>query len=128
MSLISGKNGVVKAGATNIAEVKQFDVDHRINTIDVTAMGDTSKKYINGIAEWNGSLTCVFESTGDAGQKLLKLGDDVALSLDPDGSVGGELTGNATITSRKISVQTESFVELAITFQGNGDLTDGTIT
>lgn len=127
MAFFHGKNGVVKVGVTNVAEVKEFEVDERVDTVDATAMGDTYKKHVVGVKEWNGSLTCSFDGAGDDGQKLLLVGSEVALVLEPDGTVGTDLTGNATITGRKVATQKEGLVELAITFQGNGALTDASV-
>ncbi|MCJ8346903.1 hypothetical protein MJH12_15275 [bacterium] len=121
MGLIHGKNGVVKVGLINVAEVLSFDVDESVGTVDTTAMGDAAEKHEVGIPSWNGSLVCQVEA-GDAGQKLLAIGASVSLALQPDGTNATELSGQASITDRKIGNTKDGMTNVNITFKGNGVL------
>ena len=69
MAKISGKNAKVLHNSTEITEAKDWSLDWTCDTVDVTSFissGDqsTAKDYLAGLTDWNGTITCVLDSTG----------------------------------------------------------------
>ena len=125
MAQVHGKSGTVKIGTTAIAFIQSFTVDQTVDMADGTSMGEDWEVSLAGLKKWSGSLTCKFDSAIDDGQKLLKIGEKVSLILSPDGNTH-DLTGDAFITKRGLSVNRGDIVELSFDFKGDGELTDGT--
>ena len=89
---------------TTVAYVTDWTFDKQADEIEVTAMGDSNKEYVAGLAEGSGTIDCRFDGT-DSGQtsglNLVTEGTQVSLTLS-DGV--DSLTGSSvTILSSSIS-------------------------
>lgn len=130
MTVIHGKNGVVRVGSNSVAKVREFKVEETAETADSSAMGDTYRDHEVGLKSWSGSLSCWLDASDTTGQGALTAGATVALSLQPEGNTSGDIkySGNATITKVNKKAMLDGICETSFDFQGKGALTPGTVT
>lgn len=128
----TGESGVVKfvgddSTVAAVASVRSFTIDREVQTIETTVMGDTSRSYQAGLAQFSGSLD-VYLRDDDAGQSnflsYVENPDSVAkIELFPSGETTGiKLSGNIIVTGHSITSNFDGAVEASIQFQGSGAL------
>lgn len=134
MANYTGQDGSLTIAGQAVASVTAFSVDHTVNTIETTAMGQAFRSYVGGMAEWSGSAD-VYYNSSDLTNIYLKgvpasdtdFGGDGALAFIgyPGGDTTGnpKISGNVIITGVSISSETEGMVTASISFQGTGPLT-----
>ena len=130
MATLTGNNGTVKVGSVAIAEIRSFSVDETMDTIESTAMGDTYRSFETSLKSWNGSVDIFFDDTDTTGQGALTVGSEVTVNFQVEGDTTGDhkLSGAAIVTGRTINSSFDGLVEASLTLQGDGDLTEGTVT
>jgi len=128
MATHSGVEGTVKVGANAIAEIRSFSVEETGDTIDDSTMGDTARTYIAGLKTYTASIDCLWDETNTTGQGAMTVGATVTLNLYPEGATAGDIyyTGSAIVTGRTITASYDGLVEMSITCQGSGALTQST--
>ena len=128
MATHSGVEGTVKVGANAIAEIRSFSVEETGDTIDDSTMGDTARTYIAGLKTYTASIDCLWDETNTTGQGALTVGATVTLNLYPEGATAGDIyyTGSAIVTGRTITTSYDGLIEMSITCQGSGALTQST--
>jgi len=128
MATHSGVEGTVKVGANAIAEIRSFSVEETGDTIDDSTMGDTARTYIAGLKTYTASIDCLWDETNTTGQGAMTVGATVTLNLYPEGATAGDIyyTGSAIVTGRTITASYDGLVEISITCQGSGALTQST--
>lgn len=125
MSNIAGSQGVIKIGATAIAEIKNWSVEETDETLDTTSLGKTARSRIPmNIKSWSGSLDGFYDPTDTDGQSLLVAGAEVQLDFYYQGETTGleYLSGNAIITTVNPSASFDGMTEVSFSFEGNGAL------
>ena len=124
MATHSGHAGVVKVGASAVAEVTSFTINQTGAVIDDTNIGDAWTTNIAGLKSWTASVECHWDET-DAAQIALTVGAAVTLSLYPEGTAttASYFTGAAVINSISISNAAGSTVKASFSATGNGILT-----
>lgn len=124
MTVTHGLDGVLKVGGTRPAEIREWEINEEIDTADASAQGDDWEDHTTGIKRWSGSATAWFDLTDTTGQATMRAGAVVALDLYPTGDGAGtkHFTGNATVTTRSVSVPMDNNVEISFDFQGKGEL------
>ena len=130
MARLHGKKGLVKIGESTVAAVSSFSYDETADSIDATAMGDTSKNYLGGLRDGSGSIEARYESTDYASAKgqgdllaALEAGTGVIVDLQLDSDVtSGEFAGlsgdTAIINSFSFSQGFDDVVTVTFGFQG----------
>jgi hypothetical protein len=128
MATHAGSEGTVKVGANAIAEIRSFSVEETGDTIDDSTMGDTARTYLAGLKTYTASIDCLWDETNTTGQGALTVGATVTLNLYPEGASTGDIyyTGSAIVTGRTITASYDGLVEMSITCQGSGALTQST--
>ena len=128
MATHAGSEGTVKVGANAIAEIRSFSVEETGDTIDDSTMGDTARTYLAGLKTYTASIDCLWDETNTTGQGALTVGATVTLNLYPEGATAGDIyyTGSAIVTGRTITSSYDGLVEMSITCQGSGSLTQST--
>lgn len=125
MTTYSGKDGQIKVGANLLGELRDFNYVVNATVQDDSALGDTWDTHIEGAftANWSGSANAWFFD-GDAAQAALVVGASVSLGFYPRGSTAGKPyhSGTATVTQVTRTVNRTGPVEIAFSFQGNGEL------
>jgi len=129
MATFTGSDGVILVGTDQIAEVRSYSIDETMDTLEDTAMGDTSRTYKTSLKSFSGSADVFFDDTDTAGQGALTVGSEVTLSVQFEGNTTGDhkMSGTVLITGRTISASFDGMVEASISFQGTGALTESTV-
>jgi len=129
MATHTGSEGTVKVGSNAIAEIRSFSVDEQADTLETTTMGNTARTRVPSLTSFNGTIDVFWDETNTNGQGALTIGASVTLNLFPEGDTSGDtyLTGTAIVTSRSVSSSFDGLVEMSISVDGNGALTQTTV-
>jgi predicted secreted protein len=124
-----GRDGVVKVGASDVAEVRSFSINQTADTVEDTTMGDTARTRLVTLTSFDGSLDVFWDETDTNGQVALGVGSNVTLALYPEGDSAGDTyySGTANVTGVSISTSVDGMVEASITVEGSGALTTTTV-
>jgi predicted secreted protein len=131
MATYSGTDGVIKIGTSGLmGEVKSFSVEQTSDTVEDTVMGDAWRTHKPSLKSWTGSADVLFDPDDTNGQVACAIGTQITVSFQVEGNTVGDhkLSGSAIITAKPISTTFDGLVELSITFQGTGALTEGLVT
>jgi predicted secreted protein len=129
MATHAGSEGTVKVGSDAIAEIRSFSIEETADTLEDTSMGDGARTYKPSLTSFSGSIDVFWDETDTAGQGALTVGAEVTLNLYPEGDTAGDtyLSGAAIVTGRSVSSSFDGLVEMSISVQGNGALTQTTV-
>lgn len=129
MATHSGSEGTVKVGSNAVAEIRSYSIEESADTLEDTSMGDTARTYKPSLTTFSGSLDVLWDETDTTGQGALTIGAEVTLNLYPEGDASGDTyyTGSAIVTGRTVTGSFDGLVEMSITVQGNGALTESTV-
>ena len=127
MATFSGSAGVVKAGGNAIGEIRSFTVDQTGDTVEDTAMGDSTRSFKATLNTFTASIDALFDDT-DTAQTAMTIGSSLAFLFQPEGSGSGayQLSGSGIVTGISQSQSFDGLVERSFTVQGTGALTIGT--
>jgi hypothetical protein len=130
MATFAGSGGIIKIGSSAVAEVRSYSIDETMDTLEDTAMGDTSRTYKASLKTFSGSADVFFDDTDTTGQGALTVGSTGTLSILMEGDTSGDhnLSGSILVTGRTITGSFDGLVEASITFQGTGALGEGTVS
>lgn len=128
---IQGYLGSVTAGASSVGTAKSWSIDLSADNTDTTTFADAGwKTNVQTLKGWSGSITCVFDAGGDAGEALLiaslTAGTEVALVLLTGGTGSGaaeSYSGNAHVTGIPVASEVSGIMEVTFSFTGTGALT-----
>jgi|SRR5210317_1142045 len=138
MAVYTGQSGSIQLDdasgtPTALIEITSFTIDHTVNTIEKTAMGDQYRSYATGMNEWSGSADLLFDSTlissfaavmvgNGAGEA--SAGGGLTLTAYPAGdtSTYPKLEGEVLVTGMSIGSEMEGMVTATVSFQGTGAL------
>lgn len=129
MATHTGSEGTVKVGSNAIAEIRSFSIEETADTLEDTTMGDTARTYKSSLTTYTGSVDVLWDETDTTGQGALTIGAEVTLNLYPEGDTSGDTyyTGTAIVTGRTINSTYDGLVEMSISVQGSGALTQATV-
>jgi len=123
---------MVKFGANQVAEVKDFSVNQSAATYRTNAPTTNdpapAATFKAGETSWEASVNCYWDDTDTNGQEAATIGANVTAQLMPEGAATGDadINGSAIVTGLGIPVAHDGIVERSITMQGTGPLTHGT--
>jgi len=128
MATHTGSEGTIKVGNDTVGELRSFSLESTAETIEDTSMGDTNRTYKVGLKTFTGTASVFFDET-DTAQGNLDAGAEITLNVYPEGASSGDTyyTGSAIVTGRTINSSFDGMVEMEISFQGNGALTESTV-
>ena len=128
MATHTGSEGTIKIGANTLGELRSFSLETTAETIEDTSMGDTSRTYKVGLKTFTGTASVFFDET-DTAQTALVAGAEITLNVYPEGASSGDTyyTGSAIVTGRTINSSFDGMVEMEISYQGTGALTESTV-
>jgi predicted secreted protein len=129
MATFAGSAGVILVGSNALAEVRSYSIDETMDTLEDTAMGDTTRTFKASLKQFSGSADVFFDDTDSNGQTALSVGSTATLSILMEGNSSGKhkLSGSIIVTGRTISANFDGMVEGSISFTGNGALTEATV-
>lgn len=99
MGAHSGKLSKFKVGANFIGGLRGIDWKDSIDTVDLTAAGDTAKSHDTTYSGWDATAECLLDHA-DTAQAAVSVGDSVAIEMYSEGDATGKVyySGTATIT------------------------------
>ena len=125
MSCTAGKNGVLKAGGTAIAQLTSYSISETADTVECTHFGSLSyREHATTFKSFDGSADLVWNRQDGA----IVVGNTYLLEVFPEGdstATDWKISGDVIITSFAITGATEDNVSASIAFQGTGVLTRG---
>lgn len=129
MATHTGSEGTVKVGSNAIAEIRSFSIEESADTLEDTTMGDTARTYKSSLTTYTGTVDVLWDETDTNGQGALTIGAEVTLNLYPEGDTSGDTyyTGTAIVTGRTINSSYDGLVEMSISVQGSGALSETTV-
>jgi predicted secreted protein len=129
MATHTGSEGTVKVGSNAIAEIRSFSIEETADTLDDTTMGTIARTYKSSLTTFTGTIDVLWDETDATGQGALTIGAEVTLNLYPEGDTSGDtyLTGEAIVTGRSVNSTYDGLVEMSISVQGNGALSQETV-
>jgi predicted secreted protein len=129
MATHTGSEGTVKVGSNAIAEIRSFSIEETADTLDDTTMGTIARTYKSSLTTFTGTIDVLWDETDATGQGALTIGASVTLNLYPEGDTSGDvyLTGEAIVTGRSVNSTFDGLVEMSISVQGNGALSQTTV-
>lgn len=137
MATHAGIEGTVKLGSNAIAEVRSWSIEEQGDTSDSTtfdnaanANGGKWRTHKHTLSGWSGNVECFWDETDTNGQNALTIGASVTLNVYAEGDSTGDIyySGTATVTSISRSASVDGLVEASFSFQGNGALTQSTVS
>ena len=128
MATHTGSEGTILIGSDTLAEIRSYTLESTGEVIEDTSMGDSARTYKAGLTTFTGSLEVFFDE-GDTAQGNLDSGSEVTLAIYPEGADAGDTyyTGTAIVTGRTVTASFDGMVEMSISVQGSGALTETTV-
>jgi hypothetical protein len=134
MAFFRGEEGSVKFskdGSEALATVISttgWSLDITKDTLDVTAHGDNSRKFIGGLVSGSGSVDFLYtaatatDATGEILRDVLQADDpaDAQFELFLNGS--NKVTFNGIVTGTTLTATTGDLETVSVSFQTNGDI------
>lgn len=122
-----GKNGALSLGGTNIAMLTSWTLTENADTVECTAMGDTSRKYMVGIKGFEGSAECVWtDETATQSISEITVGTtyNAIFFVDDNATATADMgyKGDVIVTSIEVAAAMDDVVRATVNFQGTGDL------
>ena len=128
MATYKGQDGVFQAITTggtlaSTNNLKSWSIEEATDSIETTAMGDTSKTFTTGIKSWTCSCEVLYDLS-NAVQADLVIGETVDIKIFPNTSSQTEsFAGTGIVTATSQSGALGDMVNSSITVQGTGALT-----
>jgi predicted secreted protein len=129
MATHTGSEGTVKVGSDAVAEIRSFSIEETADTLEDTSMGDTARTYKSSLTNYTGTVDVLWDEEDTTGQGALTIGAEVTLNLYPEGDTSGDTyySGTAIVTGRTINSSYDGLVEMSISVQGTGALSETTV-
>lgn len=124
MAALAGTGGSVKLGSNTVAEIGEWSLDIGLDTNEVSAFGDSWKRFITGLKGWTGSATGRFDQTDTNGQVALQnaLLNGTTVSIRLYVNATNYYSGTAYITQESPKASVGGTVDVDFSFTGTGAL------
>ena len=129
MATHTGSEGTVQIGSDTLGEIRSYTIESTAETIEDSAMGDSARTYKAGLTTFTGSFEVYFDET-DTAQNAVDAGASVTFSVYPEGSdTSGDVyyTGSGIVTGRTITASFDGMVEMSLSIQGSGALSESSV-
>ena len=128
MATHTGSEGTVKIGSDQLGEIRSYTIESTGETIEDTTMGDSARTYKAGLTTFSASFEVFFDEA-DTAQNAVDAGATITFSVYPEGETAGDTyyTGSGIVTGRSITGSFDGMVEMALSVQGTGALTETTV-
>lgn len=128
MATHTGSDGTVKIGSDTLGEIRSYTVESTGETIEDSSMGDAARTYKAGLTTFTASFEVYFDET-DTAQNAVDAGSSITFSVYPEGDTAGDTyyTGSGIVTGRSITASFDGMVEMSLSVQGSGALTETTV-
>jgi hypothetical protein len=128
MATHTGSEGTVKIGSDTLGEIRSYTIESSGETIEDTTIGDAARTYKAGLTTFSATFEVYFDET-DTAQGAVDSGASVTFSVYPEGAEAGDTyyTGSGIVTGRSITASFDGMVEMSLSIQGSGALTETTV-
>jgi len=128
MATHTGSEGTVKIGSDTLGEIRSYTIESSGETIEDSTMGDSARTYKAGLTTFTASFEVYFDET-DTAQNSVDAGSSITFSVYPEGDTAGDTyyTGSGIVTGRSITASFDGMVEMSLSVQGSGALTETTV-
>lgn len=128
MATHSGSEGTVKIGSATLGEIRSYTIESTGETIEDSTMGDVARTYKAGLTTFTASFEVYFDEQ-DGAQQAVEAGSSITFSIYPEGETAGDTyyTGSGIVTGRSITASFDGMVEMSLSVQGSGALTETTV-
>jgi len=128
MATHTGSEGTVKIGSDQLGEIRSYTIESSGETIENTTMGLSARTYVAGLTTFTASFEVFFDET-DTAQNAVDAGATITFSVYPEGDTAGDTyyTGSGIVTGRSITAAFDGMVEMSLSVQGTGALTETTV-
>jgi hypothetical protein len=129
MATHTGNEGILKIGASSMAEIKSFSVTISAAVAEDTAKGDDWRTYKKTFLSWTAEVEAHWDATDTTGQGACTIGATASLDLYFGGDASGAThhTGSAIVTERSIESPEDGIVPMKLSLQGTGELAVATV-
>lgn len=139
MTTFVGNNGVVKTAEDGgtvaaVTEVRGFSIESTSDAIECSVMGSLNRVYKAGMQTFTATMDFFYDPANDDEQALMVVGTKIDFELYPQGTSESDsvqrmyLTGSGFVTGRTVTNTVDGMVELSVTVQGSGALTEANIS
>ena len=128
MATHTGSEGTVKIGSDTLGEIRSYTIESTGETIENSTMGLSARTYVAGLTTFTASFEVYFDET-DTAQNSVDAGATITFSVYPEGDTAGDTyyTGSGIVTGRSITASFDGMVEMSLSVQGSGALTETTV-
>lgn len=128
MATHTGSEGTVKIGSDTLGEIRSYTIESSGETIEDSTMGDSARTYKAGLTTFSATFEVYFDET-DTAQNAVDAGASITFSVYPEGDTAGDTyyTGSGIVTGRSITASFDGMVEMSLSVQGSGALTETTV-
>ena len=133
MAYATGSDAVIKIGSDTLTQCSAFSIDKTVDNAETSAIGTTSKTFVNTLDSWTGSLELFYDESDTATAAILTaaVGNSAAVSVSfyYEGTAAGVdkyLTGNGLISGISWTGEANGVFTASVTITGTGTLTEAT--
>lgn len=122
MATMKGQFGLVKAGGSQVAEIRSFTINQTATLEDNSGIEQEWKEFFVTNTEWGAQISIFWD---DANTALFPLGSTVSVVFYPfhETDDNSRYFGDGIVISRQITGQFDTMVEATISIIGTGELT-----
>ena len=133
MAYATGSDAVIKIGSDTLTQCSAFSIDKTVDNAETSAIGTTSKTFVNTLDSWTGSLELFYDESDQATAAILTaaVGNSAAVSVSfyYEGTAAGVdkyLTGNGLISGISWNGEANGVFTASVSITGTGTLTEAT--
>ena len=121
-----GKSGSVYAStsgsgaAVKVASLSDWTLDMATDIVDVTAMGDANKQYVQGLRDMKGTLAGFWDSADDTLFTGMQSTDGIVLYLYPSTNAASKYLYGPAWLNLSLKVGVKGSVDISANFVANG--------
>ena len=133
MAYATGSDAVIKIGSDTLTQCSAFSIDKTVDNAETSAIGTTSKTFVNTLDSFTASLELFYDESDTATAAILAaaVGNSAAVSVSfyYEGTAAGVdkyLTGNGLISGISWIGEANGVFTASVSITGTGTLTEAT--
>jgi hypothetical protein len=133
MAYATGSDAVIKIGSDTLTQCSAFSIDKTVDNAETSAIGTTSKTFVNTLDSFTASLEIFYDESDQATAAILAaaVGNSAAVSVSfyYEGTAAGVdkyLTGNGLISGISWNGEANGVFTASVSITGTGTLTEAT--
>lgn len=132
MAYATGSDAVIKIGSDTLTQCSAFSIDKTVDNAETSAIGTTSKTFLNTLDSWTGSLELFYDAADTATAAILAAaaGNTAAVSVSfyYEGTTAPDkyLTGTGLMSGISWNGEANGVFTASVSITGTGALTEAT--